>query len=87
MVTFPTALDAESPQGPRLTQNNGVIVMQTMRRNPLMQNLMILIQCDQALKNLKTGNKDSANSHTLTEKKKKKLFSLPVSLFLFRNFT
>ena len=75
----------QSPQGPRLTQNNGVIVMQTMRRNPSMQNRMILIQCDRALQNLKTGNKDSANSHTLTEKKK--TFSLPVSLFLLRNFT
>ena len=33
----------------RLTQNNSVTVMQTMRRNPLMQNRTILIQCDRAL--------------------------------------
>ena len=34
----------------RLTQNNSVTVMQTMRRNPSMQNRTILIQCDRALK-------------------------------------
>ena len=33
----------------RLTQNNSVTVMQTMRRNPSMQNRTILIQCDRAL--------------------------------------
>ena len=33
----------------RLTQNNSVTMMQTMQRNPLMQNHTILIQRDQAL--------------------------------------
>ena len=33
----------------RLTQNNSVTVMQTIRRNPSMQNRTILIQCDRAL--------------------------------------
>ena len=33
----------------RLTQNNSVTTMQTMQRNPLMQNHTILIQRDQAL--------------------------------------
>ena len=33
----------------RLTQNNSVTVMQTILRNPSMQNRTILIQCDRAL--------------------------------------
>ena len=33
----------------RPTQNNSVTVMQTLRRNPSMQNRTILIQCDRAL--------------------------------------
>ena len=34
----------------RLTQNNSVTMMQTMRRNHSMQNRTILIQCDRALR-------------------------------------
>ena len=42
----------------RLTQNNSVTVMQTMRRNPSMQNRTILIQCDRALKSVFDENKN-----------------------------
>ena len=36
-----------------LTQNNSVTVLQTMRRNPSMQNRTILIQCDRALTDIR----------------------------------
>ena len=47
MVTFPRHAGGRITM--RLTQNDSVTVMQTMRRNPSMQNRTILIQCDRAL--------------------------------------